>query len=95
MTLEIGGIRWGREHAAIVGAGGGAVKFSGGVEAGGVGRRLGVLAGELLHQGAELGGAGVDLHGVGYVDNLNGVRLFLGFGFFGGCSLLHAVASRH
>lgn len=61
----------------------------GAVELGGV-REFGVLAGELLDQALELRGAGLDLHGVGYVDDLDGV-VFLGFGLFGCCfSLVHS-----
>lgn len=43
------------------------------VEARGIWWGLGVLAGELLHQSPKLGGAGLDLHGVGYVDYLHWV----------------------
>lgn len=52
-------------------------------------RELGVAAGELLHQRPELGSAGLDPHGVGDVDDLDG--LALGFGSLGGLSLLHAA----
>ena len=62
------------------------------MEAGGIWRGLGVLAGGLLHQSPKLGCAGLDLHGVGYVHYLHWVRgvLFLGLGFLCGGSLLHA-----
>jgi len=65
------------------------------VEACGVWRRLGVLAGEFLHQGTKLGGAGFDFHGVGYVHYFDRVWdvLLLGFGFLCGGALLHAAGA--
>lgn len=60
----------------------------GAVELGGVGE-LGVAAGELLDQGPELGGAGLDPHGVGDVDDLDGFAL--GLGSLGGFPLPHAA----